>query len=107
MNHQRNPQADAVAQVRTLLVAAARRANQVKSAAEQTLDCLAAFSGILSRIGEPAARHDLSAVAGAAKYAVAVCRGAQALLRSLDALGKWPAVVTAEVPSVAATPSAH
>ncbi len=107
MDHQRNPQADAIAQVRTLLAAAARRANQVKSAAEQTLDCLAAFTGMLSRPGEPAAVHDPDAAAGAAKYAVAVCRGAQALLRSLDALGKWPAVVTGGVPSAAATPSAH
>jgi hypothetical protein len=61
---------------------------------------------MLTRLEEPAALHDPDAVAGAAKYAVAVCRGAQALLRSLDALGKWPAVV-AVVPSVSATQPAH
>jgi hypothetical protein len=94
MDHRRNPQAHAIAQVCSLLDAATRRANQVKSAAEQALDCLAAFTGKLSRLTEPAALRDPDAAAAAAKYAVAVCRGSQALLRSLDALGKWPAVVT-------------
>src|SRR5262249_8169327 len=80
MAQRRGPQAQAIGQVRTLLAAAARRANQVKSAAEQTLDCLAAFAGKLSRLGEPGAVHDAATAAAAARYAVAVCRGSQALL---------------------------
>jgi hypothetical protein len=66
---------------------------------------LAAFAGKLSRLGEPGAVHDAAAAAAAARYAVAVCRGSQALLRSLDALGKWPAVVGVVDQEVTATRS--
>jgi hypothetical protein len=107
MNHRPTRQAQAITQVRALLASAAIRANQVKSTAEQTLDCLAAFRERLSRLEEPAALHDPDAAAeAAANYAVAVCRGSQALLRSLQALAKWPPVVKV-VPSVSATQSAH
>src|SRR5260370_30239324 len=97
MDHQRNPQPDAIAQVRALLASAASRVNQLKSAAEQALDCLSAFTGMLSQLEELAGLPDPDAVPAAAKYAAAVCRDVQALVRSLDTLGKRPAVVTVVV----------
>jgi hypothetical protein len=67
---------------------------------------LAALTRMLSQLKELAGSHEPDAAAAAAQYAAAVCRGAQALLSSFDALGKRPAVVTMVVQQVAATPSA-
>jgi hypothetical protein len=61
---------------------------------------------MLFQLKELAESHESDAAAAAALYAAAVCRRARALLRSLDALGKRPAVVTVVVQQVAATPSA-
>jgi hypothetical protein len=49
---------------------------------------------MLSQLKELAGSHEPDAAAAAAHSAAAVCRGAQALLPSLDALGKRPTVVT-------------
>ena len=68
---------------------------------------MAALTGMLSQLKELAGSHEPGAAAAAALYAAAVCRGAQALLLSLDVLGKRPAVVTVVVRQVAATPSAN
>ena len=75
---------------------AAGRVNQQESAAEQALDRLAALKGMLSQLKELAGSHEPDAAAAAAYSAAAVCRRPD-LLRSLDALGKRPTVVTVVV----------
>ena len=67
---------------------------------------MAALTGILSQLKELPGSHEPEADAAAASSAAAVCRHARAPLRSLDALGKRPAVVTVVVRQVAA-PSAN
>jgi hypothetical protein len=76
---------------------AARRVNQLESAAEPALDRLAALTGMLAQPKELAGLHEPDAAAAAALYAAAVCRDARALFRSVDALGKRPAVVAVVV----------
>ena len=106
MDYRLKREADCAAEARILLSAAARGVNQLESAAEQASGRLAALTGILSQLKELPGSHEPEADAAAASSAAAVCRHARAPLRSLDALGKRPAVVTVVVRQVAA-PSAN
>jgi hypothetical protein len=49
---------------------------------------------MLSQLKELTGSQESDAAAAAALYAAAVCRRSRALVRSLDAVGKRPAVVT-------------
>jgi hypothetical protein len=60
---------------------------------------------MLSQLKELTGSQESDAAAAAALYAAAVCRRARAQLRSLNALGKRPDVVTMVVQQVVATPS--
>jgi hypothetical protein len=124
-----NPEANGIVQARALLAAAAKSVNHLESAAEQALDCLAALTGqwcpchhsagdveqaldrlaeltgMLSQLEELAGLQDPDAAAAAARYAAAVCRDAQALVRSLDTLSTRLAVVTVLIQQAPATPS--
>jgi hypothetical protein len=130
MDHRHNPEADGIARTRALLVATARSVNQLEVAAELALDRLAALSGqwcpchhsagdadqdldrlvaltgMQLRFEELAGWHDPDAAAATAGYAAAVCRDAQALLRSIDELGKRLAVITVFSQQPVATPLA-
>jgi hypothetical protein len=128
MHHRQNPEADGIARTRALLAATARSVNQLEGAAELALDHLAALSGqwcpchhsagdggqALDRLvaltgmrfqfEELAGMHDPDTAAATAGYAAAVCRDAQALLRSIDELGKRLAVVAVFSQQPAVTP---
>jgi len=105
MDHRRNPEPDGIAQARARLAAAARSVNKLESAAEQALYRLASLTGMLCRFEDLAGSRDTEAAA-AALDAAAVCRDAQALLCSLEALDKRLAVVTVVVHQAVPTPSA-
>jgi hypothetical protein len=95
-DHRRNPAAEATAPTHCL--PRRREGYQLESAAEQALGCLAALTGMLSRLKELAESHEPEGAAAAAYTAPPRRAGARALLRSLDALGKRPAEVPASRP---------
>jgi hypothetical protein len=79
---------------------------------DQALDGLVSLTGMRLRFEDlggcrnpDAAAATPGYAAATAGYTAAVCRDAQTLLRSIDALGKWLAVVTVFRQQPAATPS--
>jgi hypothetical protein len=84
MADQHNPDADCVAQARTLIARAAKGVEQMEDAAGQAFCRLAALVGMLARLEEPAGSCHPEAVDAAGLDAATLCREAKVLLRYLD-----------------------